>query len=173
MGAMRGVIPPVVAALAAAALLPAAMASAEESARPVVAVGKQVSIRYTLRIEDGTTVESNVAEEPFAYQHGAGDLLPGLQRALDGMALGESKQGTLAPEEAFGKVDSGLFVEVEAERIPEQDRKIGSRLYYRDENGERQLVRVHEVRGDRIVVDMNSPYAGSSVRYEVEVVKIE
>ena len=171
MDAMRGVIPSLAAALAAAALLPAA--KAQEPARPVVAVGKQVSIRYTLRLEDGTSVESNAGEEPFAYQHGAGDLLPGLERALDGMTLGESKQGTLAPEEAFGKVDSRLFVEVDAERIPEQDRKLGSRLYYRDENGQRKLVRVHEVRGERIVIDMNSPYAGSSIRYEVEVVKIE
>ncbi len=173
MDAMRGVIPPLAAALAAVGLFPARTAPAQAPARPVVAVGKQVSIRYTLLLEDGTTVESNAGEEPFAYRHGAGDLLPGLERALEGMALGESKRGTLAPEEAFGKIDPKLFVEVDAERIPEPDRKIGSRLYYRDESGERQLVRIHEVRGDRIVVDMNSPYAGTPVRYEVEVLKIE
>jgi FKBP-type peptidyl-prolyl cis-trans isomerase 2 len=155
-------------------MLPAAMAPAEEAARSVVAVGKQVSIRYTLRLEDGTIVESNVGEaDPFAYQHGTGDLLPGLERALDGMAVGESRRGTLAPEDAFGAVDSALFVEVEAARIPEQDRRAGAWLDYRDEHGERQRVRVHEVRGDQIVIDMNPPYAGSSVRYEVEVVKIE
>jgi FKBP-type peptidyl-prolyl cis-trans isomerase 2 len=174
MRPMRGGYRTLGLALAAASLAAAAPARAEEPARAVVAAGRQVSIRYTLRLEDGTTVESNVGEaEPFAYRHGAGDLLPGLERALEGMGVGESKRGTLGAAEAFGEIDAGLFVEVAAERIPEQDRKAGAWLDYRDESGERQRVRVHEVRGDRIVVDMNHPYAGSPVAYEVEVVKIE
>ncbi len=173
MGPMRGGNLTLALMFAVAALGPAAAAPAEEPARAVVAAGRQVSIAYTLRLEDGTIVESNAREAPFAYAHGGGELLPGLERALDGMAVGESKQGTLSAAEAFGEIDAELFVEVEAERIPEQDRKVGSRLDYRDASGERQRVRVHEIRDDRVVVDMNSPYAGSEIRYEVEVVGIE
>jgi FKBP-type peptidyl-prolyl cis-trans isomerase 2 len=64
-------------------------------------------------------------------------------------------------------------VEVETARIPEPDRRAGAWLDYSDQRGEPRRVRVHEVRGDRIVVDMNDPYAGSAIRYEVEVLKIE
>lgn len=169
---MRGVIAALVPALATATLAPAA-APAEEAARAVVAPGKRVSIAYTLRLEDGTVVESTAGEAPFSYAHGGGELLPGLERALDGMAVGESKQGTLAAADAFGEVEAALFVEVEAARIPEADRRAGAWLDYSDASGERQRVRVHEVRGDRIVVDMNHPYAGSAIRYEVEVVGIQ
>lgn len=173
MGPMRGGSVTLALVLAAAALLPAAAAPAEEPARAVVAAGRRASIAYTLRLEDGTIVESNVGEAPFVYAHGGGELLPGLERALDGMAVGESKQGTLSAAEAFGEIDAGLFVEVETARIPEEQRKVGSWLDYRDESGERQRVRIHELRGERIVVDMNHPYAGSPVRYQVEVLKIE
>ena len=139
----------------------------------MVAVGRRVSIEYTLRLDDGTIAETNAGDAAHVYEHGADELLPGLERALEGMAAGESKQGTLSADEAFGAIDPELFVEIETERIPEPDRRVGARLDYRDGNGEPQRVRVHEVRGDRIVVDMNHPYAGASVRYEVRVLAIE
>src|SRR5262245_25755904 len=170
---MRGPIGALAPALAAAVLLPAGAAPAEEAARTVVAVGRSVSIAYTLRLEDGTVVESTKGQPPFVYRHGDGELLPGLERALEGMAVGEKKQGTLAAADAFGEVDASLFYEIDAARIPEADRRAGAWLDYRDPSGERRRVRVHEVRGDRVVVDMNHPYAGSAVRFEVEVVKIE
>jgi FKBP-type peptidyl-prolyl cis-trans isomerase 2 len=173
MGAMRGSAPIAAAATAALLLLPAPEARSEEPARAVVGPGRRVSIEYTLRLEDGTLVETSVGEEPHVYEHGKEELLPGLERALEGLAVGEAEQGTLEPAEAFGEIDPGLFLEVEAERIPEVDRRAGARLNYRDPSGEAQLVRVHEVRGDRIVVDMNHVYAGSPIRYEVRVVKIE
>jgi FKBP-type peptidyl-prolyl cis-trans isomerase 2 len=173
MRGMRSAAGALAFALAAAALLPAAAAPAEQPGSGVVRSGKRVSIVYTLRLEDGTIVESNQGEAPFAYTQGGGDLLPGLERALDDMAVGESKQGTLSAADAFGEIDAELFVEVETARIPEADRRVGAWLDYRDQSGERQRVRVHELRGDRIVVDMNHPYAGSAIRYEVEVVKIE
>jgi FKBP-type peptidyl-prolyl cis-trans isomerase 2 len=62
---------------------------------------------------------------------------------------------------------------VDAVRIPEQDRKVGAKLIYREDGREPTIVRVHEVRGDRIVIDLNHPYAGSDVRYDVKVLKIE
>ena len=157
----------------AAALLVSAAATAQQAPPASVASGKRVTIEYSLRLADGTLAKSNVGGDPLVYTHGAGELMPGLERALDGMAVGESKQGTLEAREAYGAIDPDLFQEVDAARIPEQDRKSGAKLYYRDEWGQRQLVRVHEVRGDRIVIDMNHPYAGSDVRYEVKVLGIE
>jgi FKBP-type peptidyl-prolyl cis-trans isomerase 2 len=157
----------------AASLAGAASAPAQEPAPAVVATGRRVSIEYTLRLEDGTVADTNAGGKPLVYEHGAGELLPGLERALEGMAVGESKRGTLEPEAAYGAIDARLFVEVDVARIPEADRKVGARLVYRDEYGESKLVRVHELRGDRVVVDMNHPYAGSTVAYEVKVVAIE
>lgn len=159
-------------ALCAALLAPAA-APAQGDAPLVVGPGRRVSIEYTLRLDDGTVADSNVGGTPLVYAHGAGTLLPGLERALEGMAIGQSKQGALVARDAYGEIDADLYQEVEAARIPEADRRVGAKLAYRDETGERQIVRVHEVRGERILIDMNHPYAGSDVRYDVKVLGIE
>jgi FKBP-type peptidyl-prolyl cis-trans isomerase 2 len=159
------------AALAAVALVHAA--AAEEGSKPVVEAGRKVSIEYTLRLEDGTVVHTNAGGEPFVYEHGSGALLPGLEAALAGAALGETRQGTLPAEAAYGAIRPEFYSEVEASRIPEQDRRVGAELDYRDSEGEPLRVRVYEVRGDRIVIDFNHPLAGHAIRYEVKVVAIQ
>ncbi len=160
--------------LATAVLLFAPAAGFAQDAAPVlVSAGKRVSIEYTLRLEDDTLAASNVGEAPLVYAQGAGNILSGLERALEGMAEGDSKQGTLEPKDAYGEIDAQLFQEVETSRIPEQDRRVGAKLLYREEASEPRLVRVHEVRADRIVIDMNHAYAGSEIRYHVKVLKIE
>jgi len=155
------------------ALLLAAAVAAQEDAAERVAEGRRVAIEYTLELDDGTPADSNVGGEPLVYTHGRGELPPGVERALEGMAVGESKQGTLEAKDAYGAIDAALFQEVDAVRIPEQDRRVGAKLIYREQGLEPRIVRVHEVRGDRIVLDLNHPYAGSDVRYDVKVLKIE
>ncbi|TFG94920.1 MAG: hypothetical protein E4H11_05915, partial [Myxococcales bacterium] len=155
--------------LATAALLWAPAAGfAQDAAPTLVGAGKRVSIEYTLRLEDETLAATNVGEAPLVYAQGAGNILPGLERALEGMAVGDSKQGTLGPKDAYGEIDAQLFQEVETSRIPEQDRRVGAKLLYREEASEPRLVRVHEVRADGIVIDLNHPYAGSEIRYDVK-----
>ena len=151
----------------------AASASAEETSPATVADGKVVAIEYTLALEDGRVVATNVGGEPLVLVQGHGELMPGLERALAGMAVGEAKQGALAPTEAYGEVDPANFVEVEAARIPEADRRLGAQVFMRDGAGEPRVVRIHELRGDRVVIDLNHALAGNPVRYEVRVLKVE
>ena len=158
---------------ALAALALARGAAAKEAAPPVVADGRKVSIEYTLRLEDGKLVNTNVGGKPFVYEQGSGALLPGLEAAVLGMAVGESKQGTLVPEAAYGAVEKDFFAEVDASRIPESDRHVGAQLEYRDDDGQPILVRVHELRGEKAVIDFNHPLAGYPIRYEVKVLSIE
>jgi len=160
----------VIGALLAAGL--AASARAEGDAPATVADGKVVAIEYTLSLEDGKVVASNAGTEPLVLVQGRGEVFVGLERAIAGMAVGESKRGVLAPEEAYGKVDPALFVEVEASRIPEVDRHVGAQVFLRDESGARQVVRVYELRGDRIVVDLNHALAGNAISYQVRVISV-
>jgi FKBP-type peptidyl-prolyl cis-trans isomerase 2 len=132
-----------------------------------------VSIEYTLSLADGSVVDGNVGETPLAYEHGGGQILPALESALAGLSVGASKQVTLPPEEAYGKVDPELFQEVDAERIPADARQAGAELAAESEDGSQRLVRVHEVKGDRIVVDLNHPLAGKTLRFDVKIVAID
>ena len=160
---------PTVAALLAASL--ASVARAEGSA--AVEDGKVVAIEYTLSLEDGKVVSTNVGGEPLVLVEGRGEVFSGLERAIAGMTVGESKRGVLAPKEAYGEVDPKLFVEVEASQIPEADRHEGAQVFARDAAGGRRVVRIHEVRGNHIVVDLNHALAGNPIKYEVRVLKVE
>ena len=150
----------------------AAAARAEDGAK-IVEDGKVVAIEYTLRLENGKIVDTNVGDAPLVIVQGHGEVFVGLERAIAGMAVGESKQGVLAPKEAYGEVDPHLFVEVETSRIPEADRHAGAQVFYRDASGARKVVRVYEVHGDHVVIDMNHALAGNEIHYEVRILKVE
>lgn len=172
-------------ALLACVLAPVAPASAEDAktapakteatktTRKVVADGATVSIQYTLTLDDGSQVDSNVGGEPLVYHHGAEEILPALEQALAGMAVDESKKVTIPAEQGYGPVDPSLFQEVDADVVPEDGRVAGTQLVSEDASGNRRLVRVHEVKGNRIVLDFNHPLAGKTLHFDVKVLEIE
>ncbi len=138
-----------------------------------VAVGKQVSIEYTLTLPDKTEVESNVGEEPLTYTQGSGQLLPALQAAILGLVEGQTKTVTLEPEEAYGPLNPDAFVEVEKALVPEDLQKPGEELVARGPSGKLQRFRVHEIKEELVVLNFNHPLAGKTLTFDVKVVKIE
>ncbi len=137
-----------------------------------VANGKRVSIEYTLTLEDHTKVDSNVGAEPLTYTQGSREILPALQEALLGLKEGDTKHVTLSPEDGYGPVDPAAFQTVEKNLIPENARHVGAQLLARDASGHTQRVRVHEVKDDTVVVDLNHPLAGKTLVFDVRVLKI-
>jgi FKBP-type peptidyl-prolyl cis-trans isomerase 2 len=166
-------IRPVSLAFAATLALPLAASSAEEEKVVVVAEGRKVSIEYTLSFDDGTQPESNVGEEPVVFEQGKHDILPALETALAGMKVSETKKVTLEPVKGYGEPDPRLLQEVDLAQIPEGARVAGTQLTAEDEQGNQRPVRVHEVRADKIVVDLNHPLAGKTLHFDVKVLKIE
>jgi FKBP-type peptidyl-prolyl cis-trans isomerase SlyD len=138
-----------------------------------ISAGKEVSIEYTLRLEDQEVVETNVGSESLTYVHGTGQIIPGLETALDGMQAGESKEVTVQPENAYGPVIPEAFREVSKDRIPEDAQKVGVRLQGRDPNGEVVHARVAQVKPETLVLDFNHPLAGKTLLFEVKVVRVE
>src|SRR5262245_29390539 len=110
----------VTAALLAAGLA-AAAARAGDAASARVEDGKVVAIEYTLSLESGKVVATNVGAAPLVLVQGRGEVFVGLERAIAGLGVGEAREGVIPAKEAYGEVDPKLFVEVEAARIPEAD----------------------------------------------------
>jgi len=137
-----------------------------------VAEGKRVSIEYTLSLQDKSKVDSNVGKEPLIYTQGGHEILPALQQALAGLKEGDEKQITLSPEDGYGAVDPKAFQTIEKDLIPENARQVGAQLIARDSSGHTRRVRVHEVKGDTIVVDLNHPLAGETLIFDVKILKI-
>jgi FKBP-type peptidyl-prolyl cis-trans isomerase 2 len=153
-------------------LLSASAGRAQEAKAPVVEDGKSVSVEYTLTLDDGTKVESNVGGEPLVYTQGSPEVLPALQAALAGMKVDESRRIDLKVEQAYGQVNPQLFQEVAVEMVPADAREPGTLLMGQDDAGNQRPVRVHEVKADRIVLDLNHPLAGKALHFDVKVLAI-
>jgi len=150
--------------------LAAPLAQAQEGG--VVGEGREVTIEYTLTLDDGSTADSNVGGEPLVYTHGAGQLLPALEEALTGLTAGDAREFRLDAEEGYGEVDPRGFQEVPLDRIPEEGRQVGEMLVGVDPDGMPFQVRVAEVRDDRVVLDFNHPLAGQALNFAVKVLTV-
>ena len=134
--------------------------------------GSQVAIEYTLTLANGTTADTNVGQAPLVYQQGGQQILPALEQALVGLAVGDTKKITLAPEQGYGVRDPELLQDVDVQQIPEDARTVGTQLLSQGPQGERHVVRVHEIHDDRIVLDLNHPLAGETLHFAVKVIEI-
>jgi FKBP-type peptidyl-prolyl cis-trans isomerase 2 len=155
--------------LAALALLPAWPGAASAAAAPVIAKGRKVAIEYTLTLDDGSTVQSNVGGPPLSYVAGTGQIIPGLEAALEGKAARERVKVRIPAEQAYGAVDPQKMQQVPLDKIPEDARKVGTLLSAQGFDGP---VRVAEVRPDEVVLDFNHPLAGKALTFDVLVLSI-
>jgi FKBP-type peptidyl-prolyl cis-trans isomerase SlyD len=139
----------------------------------VIEEGKQVSIEYTLKLDDGSTADSNVDGDPLTYEQGGGQILPALEKALAGMEVDETREVKLSPAEGYGEVNPEARQSVPLTALPEDARKEGTVLVAQDNSGNQQMVRVHQVGDESAVLDFNHPLAGQSLHFEVKVLGIE
>lgn len=136
---------------------------------PVIGKGKKVAIEYTLTLDDGSTVQSNVGSTPLDYVAGEGQIIPGLETALDGKAARERVKVRIPAEQAYGLPDPQKMQEVPLDKIPEDARQVGTLLGAQGFDGP---IRVAEVRPDVVVLDFNHPLAGKALTFDVLVLSI-
>ncbi len=138
-----------------------------------VSTGKQVSIAYTLTLEDETVVDSNVGAEPLTFIQGSHNIIPGLESVLDGMEIGESKQVTVTPEDAYGPVNEDAVSEIEKTYIPGDSLKVGAVLQGQSPDGRVIIARVVEIMEETVMLDYNHPLAGKTLNFEVEILDVQ
>ena len=139
----------------------------------VVSKGKQVSLEYTLKVDDKNVLETNVGKEPMTYTHGQEEIVPGLEKALEGLAVGATKHVKVKPADAYGEIDTKAYHEVKKSQVPEKAWKVGAELEAKGQDGQSLFPRVKEVKADTIVLDFNHPLAGKTLYFDVKVLKIE
>jgi FKBP-type peptidyl-prolyl cis-trans isomerase SlyD len=168
-----------VACVAAAGLMfvLASQGWAEDKKAGSITDGKQVSLEYTLSLEDKSKVDSNVGKEPLVYTQGAHEIIPGLEKQMAGLKVGDTKHVEISPEDGYGPVKPELkgSQEIEKEKIPEGAQKVGSKLTGRSPEGQMIFAEVKEIKDKTIVleVDRNHPLAGKKLFFDVKVLKVE
>jgi FKBP-type peptidyl-prolyl cis-trans isomerase SlyD len=138
-----------------------------------VSAGKIVSIEYTLKLKDNSVVDTNVGSKPLTYIHGSHQIIPGLEKGLEGMKVGESKHITVSPAEGYGEINEKAIIEVRKEQIPKDALKVGARLEGRNPSGQIIFVTVKEIKEDTVLLDHNHPLAGKTLYFDVKVLDIQ
>jgi len=134
-----------------------------------------VLVHFTLKLEDGSTAESTRANgKPALFRLGDGSLSAALEQALLGLEAGETKQFTLAPEEAFGSVSPDL-IQYFSRRdfIDAGEPEVGAIMLFTGMGGSEMPGVIREVSGDSITVDFNHPLAGHRIQFDIEVLEID
>jgi FKBP-type peptidyl-prolyl cis-trans isomerase SlyD len=131
------------------------------------------SIEYKLKDADGQVLDTSEGREPLTYLHGAGNLIPGLEQALEGNVPGDSVSVTVDPGEAYGERDDNLIQQVPKTAFEGVEQvEAGMRFQATDEQGQGRIVTVTNVEDDEVTVDANHPLAGHSLNFEVSVVEV-
>jgi FKBP-type peptidyl-prolyl cis-trans isomerase SlyD len=135
--------------------------------------GSTVKIDYTLKDDKGEVLDSNSGKEPLVFKQGVQQIIPGLDKALLGMKVGDTKKVVVKPEEGYGKVDPKAETEVPKEALPEGAAVVGTRLMARGQDGNPHPVTVKVVKDKTVVLDLNHPLAGKTLVFDIKVVSID
>ncbi len=139
----------------------------------VIRNGSTVSLEYTLTSDDGQFRESNKGKEPLRYVDGREQIIPGLEKALEGLPAGTEKKVTVKPEDAYGQVDPKNFQEVPKEAVPADPLTVGATLVAQNAQGQQFPVRIHEIKHKTVVMDMNHPLAGKTLVFDVKILDVK
>jgi peptidylprolyl isomerase len=135
--------------------------------------GKTVRIHYTGTLADGSVFDSSEGRDPLEFTVGSGQIIPGLDRAIDGMATGERKTVTIPATEAYGEYQDGAKQDVPREQIPADiPLDPGTMLNMQTPDGRQIPVQVAEVTDSTVTLDANHPLAGKDLTFAVELVSV-
>lgn len=135
--------------------------------------GDTVRIHYTGKLEDGTQFDSSQGRDPLQFTIGEGSIIPTLEEAVVGMAVGQTGTVNVAAEDAYGPRRDEAIQTVERTMIPEHvDLSIGGQLQATAPNGQQLVLTVVEVKDDAVTLDANHPLAGEDLTFDIELVEI-
>jgi FKBP-type peptidyl-prolyl cis-trans isomerase 2 len=136
--------------------------------------GDKVTLEYTGLLSDGTVFDaSSKHDKPLQFEVGGGRVIPGFDKAVTGMQLGEEKKFTIPPAEAYGEPNPKLVKKVSRKEIP-QDRKpeVGMSLVMGTPEGRQMQALITEVTPEFIMLDLNHPLAGKALTFKIKVIEI-
>lgn len=137
-----------------------------------IANNKVVSFDYTLTNDTGEVIDSSKGGEPLVYLHGAQNIIPGLEQALEGKVTGDALNVTIEPADGYGEYNEALTQVVPGSMFQGAE-KIEAGMQFQAETADGiQVVRVAKVDGDDVTIDGNHPLAGERLNFDVSVMEV-
>lgn len=136
--------------------------------------GDTVRLHYTGTLLDGTTFDSSEGREPLEFVVGSGQIIPGLDKAIPGMQIGETKQVSIPCDEAYGPVNPDARQAIPRSEIPgDIPTAPGTQLQMQSPDGHVVPVTVVAVSETEITLDANHPLAGKDLTFDIELVSFD
>lgn len=136
--------------------------------------GKVVGLAYALKDSKGKLLDQSSGTDPFVYIHGVGQIVPGLEEALEGLKIGDKKDVVVQPEAGYGEVNPGLKMTVKRSQFPGAA-QIEAGMQFQAQSpdgGPGMIFTIASVDGEDVTIDGNHPLAGQSLHFSVEVLSI-
>ncbi len=132
--------------------------------------GQVVSMEYALHV-DGEVVDTSDGREPLEFIQGTGNIIPGLERELYGMVIGDSKKVSVTAADAYGEVDPDAYADVPRSEFPEEiPVEKGVEIQVRDESNNPLFARIDSFDNESVKLDFNHPLAGKTLNFDVKIV---
>jgi FKBP-type peptidyl-prolyl cis-trans isomerase SlpA len=145
----------------------------EENDEVAIYHGSEVSMHFTISLEDGTVAETTEGEEPLQFMMGDETLIEGLELALFGLKAGDKQSLKISPETAYGYADAENIHPMERADFPEEmELKRGVIVSFSLPDGEEYPGMITEVGDKQVTVDFNHPLAGHEILFEVEILEV-
>ena len=138
--------------------------------------GDQVKVDYEGRFESGEVFDSSSHGDhshPLEFECGAEQVIKGFDDAILGMNIGEEKEITISPEDAYGKTNEDLIKELPIDMLPkEQEPKEGMMLMMKAPSGQEFPVKITKVGKKSVTIDINHPMAGKTLIFKIKLLEI-
>jgi len=135
--------------------------------------GDTVNLHYTGTLDDGTQFDSSSGREPLQFTLGSGQVIPGFEKAVEGMAVGDSKKVNIPPEQAYGPRHEQMIQDVPKTALPDDLEPVeGMALQAQGQDGQVINLTVTAVQDESITVDGNHPLAGQALNFDIQLVDI-
>jgi FKBP-type peptidyl-prolyl cis-trans isomerase SlyD len=141
--------------------------------QPTVRDDCVVEMDYVLKDGEGAVIDESPEGQPLPYLHGHQNIVPGLEKALTGASVGETKKVVVSPEEGYGVREEEMVLEVPRDKLPvDLNPSVGMTLGMETTGGHTVPVRVSDVHDDRVTLDANHELAGVTLHFEVRIASI-
>ncbi|KAA0920419.1 FKBP-type peptidyl-prolyl cis-trans isomerase [Aquicoccus porphyridii] len=135
--------------------------------------GDTVHIHYTGTLQDGSVFDSSEGRDPLSFTVGSGQIIPGLDAAMEGMSVGDTRRVEVPSDQAYGPVQEEARQAVPRADIPEEiPMEVGTQVNAQNQEGQVMTLTIHEITDEQVVLDANHPLAGKDLIFDVELVSI-
>jgi len=135
--------------------------------------GDTVKVHFTGKLQNGKVFDTSKGRQPLDFTIGSGNMMPGFEKGVTGMAVGETKTFTVLPEEAYGLRHEKLRINIKKCELPEHIAPVvGQQIEVKHPNGDLIQLIITEVNEDSVTLDANHPLAGKLLFFDVELVQI-